>query len=705
MKKIIFVILLASLLLLSGCYDIGFGHNNNKHHGGDISQTYELQADGSWKGTEDGTILKGTNAAYIAELDKAPSAGGQPSNVKSISSNYEYTNTSGAAKMVIIRTTGGDLTINAPLDTVLHYGEAGTVNVIAVASSSYDGYAAITQKLVAKAGHIKFFDVIAATIPLIEVPADATGAVAVDIPENVEIEAVTVASAQATSIKIEGSVSTITNTGTATPTVEVAGTGIVDKVTGDTTVTVSGDGYVADDNGVEKGEAPDDWDGNTYKVFTATGLKFIASTVNTGAGGAGDPLSGKTVQLQRNINLFDEEWTPIGSKSDNKPFSGTFDGNSKAISGLKITSGGYVALFGLTTDATVKDFTISGTVSGATNAAGVVARMNSGTLSNITNKVNVTAVTKGGGVVCLTFTSGCALTNCINEGTITGSNAADALGGVLGYANENTVLTNCSNFGNVSDGTNGNHVGGVVGYIHDGPGIALTDCTNSGSITGKTSAGGIVGHINDGTGIALTNCINSGSITGKNYVGGVIGYHGGQVNTLNVINSTNNGAINGVNNAGGIIGYTCHATIKGCKNDGRVTASETVGGLVGDLWRGSIDASCSGGSAALSATNVGRLIGRLESGSVVADLVIAIGSSGTGSVSEKTVAITGLTSERSGSFTVSSGTLYGCPYVEFASWIKFNSGSKWVQDGSTTIDMGSEKTYEGTIGSSTWNQQ
>ena len=174
MKKLIFVILLASLLLLSGCYDIGFGHNNNKHHGGDISQTYELQADGSWKGTEDGTILKGTNAAYIAELDKAPSAGGQPSNVKSISSNYEYTNTSGAAKMVIIRTTGGDLTINAPLDTVLHYGEAGTVNVIAVASSSYDGYAAITQKLVAKAGHIKLFDLITAAIPLIEVPADAT---------------------------------------------------------------------------------------------------------------------------------------------------------------------------------------------------------------------------------------------------------------------------------------------------------------------------------------------------------------------------------------------------------------------------------------------------------------------------------------------------------------------------------------------------
>ncbi|MBR4436781.1 MAG: hypothetical protein IKS89_03595, partial [Spirochaetales bacterium] len=107
MKKLIFVILLASSLLLSGCYDIGFGHNNNKHHGGDSSQTYELQADGSWKGTEDGSTLSGTDGAYIAELDKAPASGGQPSNVTAISNNYEYTNTSGTAKMVIIRTTGG----------------------------------------------------------------------------------------------------------------------------------------------------------------------------------------------------------------------------------------------------------------------------------------------------------------------------------------------------------------------------------------------------------------------------------------------------------------------------------------------------------------------------------------------------------------------------------------------------------------------
>ena len=136
MKKISFVILLVSSLVLSGC-TLEFWGLKSRHHGDKkTDQTYELQADGSWKGTVDGAILKGTDAAYIAELDKAPASGGQPSNVKGISSNYAYTNTSGEAKMVIIRTTGGNLTINAPLDTVLHYGEAGTVNVIAVAGSS-----------------------------------------------------------------------------------------------------------------------------------------------------------------------------------------------------------------------------------------------------------------------------------------------------------------------------------------------------------------------------------------------------------------------------------------------------------------------------------------------------------------------------------------------------------------------------------------
>ena len=504
MKKLIFVILLASSLLLSGCYDIGFGHNNNKHRGGDISQTYELQADGSWKGTEDGTILKGTNAAYIAELDKAPSAGGQPSNVKSISSNYEYTNTSGAAKMVIIRTTGGDLTINAPLDTVLHYGEAGTVNVIAVASSSYDGYAAITQKLVAKAGHIKLFDIIAAAIPLIEVPADATGAVAVDIPEDVVVEAVTVASAQATSIKIEGSVNTVTDTGAGTTTVEVKETGIVDKTDG---VTATGDGYVADNNGTgAMGEQPDDFTSSPWKIYTPKGLAEVATRVNGG--------DVNDFQLERSISISGSEWTPIGTATNK--FTGTFDGQGHKISGLTISGATEnAALFGVISGTvTIKDVTLDVAINTTGNkAAGLIAfigNKEAGTCTTTISGVTVSGSISGGekvaGIVAQAPYSNTAGTttfvDCVNNASVTAtSGGIKRAGGILSTAGQKgdddpvsnkITFTNCINTGAIT----GTWVGALCACLnqHYGDGLATTSlvsvsgCSNTGTLTGDATA-------------------------------------------------------------------------------------------------------------------------------------------------------------------------------------------------------------------------
>ena len=57
-----------------------------------------------------------------------------------------YTN-DGAAKTVTIRTNGGELIVNAPNDTVNHYGEASVVNITAVAGESYHefGKADFTQ--------------------------------------------------------------------------------------------------------------------------------------------------------------------------------------------------------------------------------------------------------------------------------------------------------------------------------------------------------------------------------------------------------------------------------------------------------------------------------------------------------------------------------------------------------------------------------
>ena len=65
--------------------------------------------------------------------------------------NVNYTGSD--AQEVIIRTNGGELTVNAPNDTVKHYGEAAVVTIEAVAADSYHTSAKI-QSLIVKSGRV-----------------------------------------------------------------------------------------------------------------------------------------------------------------------------------------------------------------------------------------------------------------------------------------------------------------------------------------------------------------------------------------------------------------------------------------------------------------------------------------------------------------------------------------------------------------------
>ena len=64
-----------------------------------------------------------------------------------------YTNTE-SAKHVVIRTNGGKLTVNAPLDTVEHYEKADKVVVDAVAMNSYHEYGEVVGDLEVKKGNV-----------------------------------------------------------------------------------------------------------------------------------------------------------------------------------------------------------------------------------------------------------------------------------------------------------------------------------------------------------------------------------------------------------------------------------------------------------------------------------------------------------------------------------------------------------------------
>ena len=117
-------------------------------------------------------------------------------------------------------------------------------------------------------------------------------------------------------------------------------------------------------NGSEISEPAYDELTETYSVEMASELAWIAAAVNgtlTKAAVEPDTFKGKTVKLTKDINLNGKEWTPIGNGSNH--FKGTFDGNHKTISGLKVAErrDDRAALFGTVSGTvTFRNLTISG---------------------------------------------------------------------------------------------------------------------------------------------------------------------------------------------------------------------------------------------------------------------------------------------------------------------------------------------------------
>ena len=143
------------------------------------------------------------------------------------------------------------------------------------------------------------------------------------------------------------------------------------------------------------------------------------------------------------------------------------------------------------------------------------------------------------------------------------------VGGVAGFADSYVAVTNCYNTGDI---TGSDYVGGVVGEAHSD----VANCYNTGDITGSDYVGGVVGFV---THFDITNCYNTGTVTGgAEQVGGVVGYAIYSV----VTNCYNTGAVTGVGNVGGVAGLASSYTITNCYNTGSVYGREgCVGGVAG----------------------------------------------------------------------------------------------------------------------------
>ena len=111
------------------------------------------------------------------------------------------------------------------------------------------------------------------------------------------------------------------------------------------------------------------------------------------------------------------------------------------------------------------------------------------------------------------------------------------------------TISYSTNSGNVTG--SGKNVGGFIGYIFGN--VTISYSTNSGSVTGKDYTGGFIGSFGTGT-ISLIGCINKGTIGQFWYVGGFIGQVSGTSVVMTISNCTNSGEITGSGIIGGLIG-------------------------------------------------------------------------------------------------------------------------------------------------------
>ena len=146
-------------------------------------------------------------------------------------------------------------------------------------------------------------------------------------------------------------------------------------------------------------------------------------------------------------------------------------------------------------------------------------------------------------------------------------NSTEIYQGLVGYLGSGGTLQNLGVKASYIKG--GYSVGGVCGR-NDG---TVTNCYNTGNVTGNSTVGGVCGENYFGT---VTNCYNTGSVTGSNDVGGLCGY-----NNRTVTNCYNTGSVEGTERVGGVCGYNYGATVTNCYNTGSVTGSNDVGGLCG----------------------------------------------------------------------------------------------------------------------------
>lgn len=293
------------------------------------------------------------------------------------------------------------------------------------------------------------------------------------------------------------------------------------------------------------------------------------------------------------IGSDDPNWSggnfsPIGTKSN--PFKGHLDGGGFTISGLNITglAGGSlgsgqkekglasnVALFGFVGEgASVTSLILDNATIKGGQYTGGFASYNQGTIRDclLDKNANVTGNTYTGGIVGY---SEKPLTKNTNKGTVTGTGTHT--GGIAGCVNApGMAVSDCTNRGTVNGCERTGGIAGSVSFVLDDAPM-IKKCSNLGTVNGSSyQAGGIVGILDGSSGkITAENCYNEGTVTGTGIIGGVVGVV--KSDNITITQCYNDGTVRG-GSAGGVVG-TNEGTIQYCYNKGTVEGNNEAGGI------------------------------------------------------------------------------------------------------------------------------
>ena len=179
--------------------------------------------------------------------------------------------------------------------------------------------------------------------------------------------------------------------------------------------------------------------------------------------------------------------------------------------------------------------------------------------------------------------------DCVNKGNLYGSKK-NSMGGFMGYSNGHVNIFTAVNEGKIE---NGNTCGGFIGGFNASRAI-IRDVVNKGYMN-NTASGGIIGTSGaKGSVINISNARNNAVLHGTSVAGIVYSFQGDTLLISKCVNadslygapSGKSGGILGFGRGAsnnGKVGYDAYIVIENCTNEGPVSGSGSMGGIVGSI--------------------------------------------------------------------------------------------------------------------------